>query len=169
VKLIANYLTKLKDEDNNIILQFKVSDYNSKIFLEELEKEKNYNLEIKEVKSKRSLQQNALLWKIIGDIAEISKKDIMNIYIQILVLAKAKNDYIKTPNLEVIENLKKSSVFRAIDLVRTENFGNRKEYVVNCFYGSSKMSVKEMNLLIDTAINFAENYGLKYEEEMFYD
>lgn len=156
------YQGKMIDEHNNIIAQFIISDYYSKKQLEELSKEKNYQAEIKEVKSKRSLNQNSFFWKILQDIEKASKQDVMKIYIDLLKITKAKYTYIKVASQEIEKDLKK--VFRAIEFIKTDEVRGHDEFIYRCYIGSSKFNTKEMTELIERALDYASEYNLYYTE-----
>jgi len=60
----------------------------------QLDMTKLYSIEIKEPKSKRSLQQNKMLWELIHKIAKEQNQDDMEVYCTLLERADAKSDYI---------------------------------------------------------------------------
>jgi len=154
---------KLLDENNNLILQLSISDFNSKKRLEELDKTKTYNIEIKEVKSKRSLEANRLLWKIIGDLSREMQDDEMNIYTLLLEETKAKFVWIK--------GLKetKDDLLRAYRIVKITRYDENGLAVFKCFEGSSKFNVSEMRELTEVDKNWASEFGLNYDKEPKYE
>ena len=84
-----------------------------------LDNEKIYSMEIKEPKSKRTLQQNKYMWALIREIAKKQYQDEMEIYISALEEANAKYTYIM--GLEDIQDeLKKN--FTGEDVISTANF-----------------------------------------------
>jgi hypothetical protein len=167
MKIIANYNTRYIDEENNIIVQFKVSNWQSKKVVENIEKEKNYQLDIKEVKSQRSVNQNKFMWKIIHDIVGHLQADgqydidEMDLYCYILENANCKYEYLIASCDEVIDKLKQT--FRAVKYIRNQDVNGKECKVIKCYLGSSKYNVKEMNVLIEKALDLASNYGLNYE------
>ena len=124
-----------------------------------IEQGKEYILDLKEVKSKRTLQQNKLLWLLIHKIAAHGdmQQTEMEIYTSALEEANAKYIYLLgIPDIE--DELRKS--FRAVKIVRP-TYENGKEYLVyKCFIGSSKMDTKEMTKLLDIIMAWAENLGV---------
>lgn len=130
---------------------------------EELQKLKrgDYLIEIKKPSNKRSLNQNAYLWEMIG---QISMKENGNrtadesIYANILQMAGAKVDYIQgLPEVE--ETLKKFYRVVIVAEKRTNEKGV-ETHVYKCYRGTSEMDTKEMSLVIDKALEYATQVGL---------
>lgn len=165
-KLIGNYLRKSVNENGNIELTFEISSYGSKREAEQLKKQE-YRITLADVKSKRSIQQNNLLWAVIGDISQKTGINDWDIYCQLLELANAKYEYMLVLN-EAIPMLK--SQMRAVQDLHQIRVVNGKEMkAVKCYYGSSKFNTKEMNILIDKAMEIAEGYGINtdiYQENV---
>lgn len=160
----AIYTRKGINEDGNIEIVFTVTSYRDIEICKELEKNTLYRLKTSEVKSRRTIAQNKLLWTLIHEVAEVdnggkatSDCD-MDVYIEALERANAKFEYIAIKP-EAIPLLKEH--FRAVrELNRF--FTEKGVEMAQCkvFYGSSKMDVKEMALLLDTVIDMA------YEREI---
>lgn len=127
----------------------------------ELDKEKNYLVEIKEPKKKRSLESNRLLWLLIHKIAKETYQDDMEIYITALERADAKSDYIITRN-NIEEELRKN--FRAVKFVRMQEVNGNDCYVFKVYIGSSKMNTKEMTELLDIVYQMCSELGIATEE-----
>lgn len=117
-----------------------------------LDNGKIYSMEIKEPKSKRTLQQNKYMWALIREIAKKQYQDEMEIYISALEQANAKYTYILGLE-EIQDELKKN--FRAVKIVRPETFKGKKIIVYKCFIGSSKFDKDEMSKLLDIVIGYA--------------
>lgn len=127
----------------------------------ELDQNKNYLIEIKEPKIKRSLESNRLLWLLIHKIAKKTSQDDMEIYITALERADAKSDYIITRrNIE--EELRKN--FRAVKFVRMQEVNGKDCYVFKVYIGSSKMNTKEMTELLDIVYQMCSELGVAMEE-----
>lgn len=115
-----------------------------------------YSIEITDYKKNRSLNQNALLWKIIN---AISKKEngsyagAEDIYLNLLEMAGAKCEYLLVSN-EAVEGLK--SLYRDIRVVKED----KGKSIVKAYYGSSKMNTQEMSELIKVAEDYAIEVGL---------
>lgn len=163
-KIIGDYVRKSIDELGNIELVLSVKNYNDKKSIQDLEKG-TYSIQISKVKSKRSLQQNALLWKLVHLIAEEQKQDEMEIYIHLLEDTSASYEYLMgLPTIE--EELKRN--FRAVKVEGTEYFKGKKFHVYKCFVGSSKFDVNEMNMLIDKAMSYCHELDIAIEDDYMY-
>ena len=128
--------------------------------------EKEYSLELKEVKSKRTLQQNKYMWALIHSIAHHESMNQNEVEIYSLALEEANSKYIYlmgTPEAE--DELRKN--FRAVRVVRP-TVENGKEFIVyKCFIGTTKMDTKEMKKVLDIIIAWAEELGIETNEEYY--
>jgi len=132
----------------------------------EIEPNKEYVLELKEVRSKRTLQQNKYMWALIHRIADHESMQMNEIEIYTSALEEANAKYIYLLGIAEAENeLRKN--FRAVKVVRP-TYENGKEYIVyKCFVGSSKLDTKEMKKLLDIIIGWAEELGIEINEEYY--
>ena len=132
----------------------------------DLESGKEYVIELKEPRTKRSIQQNKYMWALIHQIAghEDMNQDEVEVYTLALEEANAKFIYLLgTPEAE--DELKKN--FRAVRVVRP-TIENGKEFIVyKCFVGTSKMDTKEMTKVLDIIIAWAEELGIETNEEYY--
>lgn len=162
-KIIGDYTRKSIDEMGNLEITISIKNYNDKKKIDGLEKG-TYSFEIKKPKSKRSLQQNSLFWKMCHQISEQLNEDVLDTYIHLLEDTNAKFEYVM--GLETIENeLKKN--FRAVKVVRPEYVNGKKFIVYKCFIGSSKFDTKEMNMLIDKAIEYCHELDIEINDNLF--
>ncbi len=161
----ARYIRKIINEEGHteITLELNSSMDNQVITL--LEKGLLYRFKWLEVKSKRSLRQNSLLWEIIHEISiarnseRASSEDDWNIYLEALERAQAKFTFIAVKP-EALPFLKEQ--FRAVRELNTFTTEKGVEMVqVKVFYGSSKMDVNEMAKLIDTVLDMASEDGIE--------
>lgn len=129
-----------------------------------LDMEKTYICEIKEPKSKRSLEQNKLLWKLIHKIAKETYQDDMTVYCAVLERADALSDYVITA-LDMEEALRKS--FRGVKFIRMQEVNGKDCFVYKVFLGSSKMNTKEMTELIDITMQVCGELGIDTREEWY--
>lgn len=132
----------------------------------DIEPNKEYVLELKEVRSKRSLQQNKFMWALIHRIADHKDMNMKEIEIYTSALEEANTKYIYLMGIKEAEDeLRKN--FRAVKVVRP-TIENGKEYIIyKCFVGSSKLDTKEMNKLLDIIISWAEELGIETDEKYY--
>jgi hypothetical protein len=130
----------------------------------DLDLNKEYVFEIKEVKSKRTIQQNKYMWALIHEIAHHESMNQTEVEIYSLALEEANAKYIYLLGTKDVEDeLKKN--FRAVRVVRP-TVENGKEFIVyKCFVGTSKMDTKEMTKVLDIIVAWAEELGIETNEE----
>lgn len=119
--------------------------------------DKIYVCEIKEPHSKRSLEQNKLLWELIHKIAKATYHDDIDIYCSLLERADAKSDFVITAQ-DMQDSLRRS--FRGVKFLRKQEVNGKDCYVYKVYLGSSKMDVKEMNELLDITIQICSELGI---------
>ena len=134
----------------------------------EKSKEDDYYITIEKVSRKRSANQNALLWKMVGEIdKEINGRrtdeDDMEIYCQILEMASVKS-YVIVCSIAAVDFVKKQ--FRAVRMLGRDGFAIDLEV----YPGTSDMNSKEMAAVIEQAMRYAEEVGINtdiYREEFY--
>lgn len=129
-----------------------------------MDMKKLYTVEIKEPKSKRSLEQNRMLWQLIHSIAKKHHQDDMEVYCALLERADAKSDYIITA-YDMEDDLRKC--FRGVRFVRKQEVNGKDCNIYKVYIGSSKMNTKEMTELLDIALQLCDELGIPTME--FYD
>lgn len=125
-----------------------------------LDMDKIYICDIKQPKSKRSLQQNKLLWKLVHSIAKATYQDDNDVYCGLLERADALSDYVITAT-DMETALRKS--FRGVKFIRFQEVNGKKCYVYKVYLGSSKMDTKEMTELLDVTLQVCGEYGIPTE------
>lgn len=130
--------------------------------LMEMDLDKYYDVSIKEPTNKRSLQQNKMLWSLIHSIAKATNQDDNDVYCAMLEKADALSDYIITA-VEMEDALRKS--FRGIRFMRMQEVNGKDCYIYKVYLGSSKMTVKEMNELLDITLKVANDLGIYLDYE----
>ncbi len=123
-----------------------------------------YLISIKEPKTKRSLEQNKLLWKLIHLIAKETFADDMEIYCTVLERADALSDYVITAT-DMGEALRKT--FRGVRFVRMQEVNGKECFVYKVYLGSSKMNTKEMTELLDVTLQLCGELGIDTREEWY--
>lgn len=127
-----------------------------------LDMSKLYVCEIKEPKSKRSLEQNKLLWKLIHTIAKETNHDDMEIYCAALEKADALSDYVITAT-DMEDSLRKS--FRGVRFIRKQEVNGKLCNVYKVYLGSSKMDSIEMQELLTSVIGMCFDLGIPVLED----
>ena len=159
MKIIANYTRKLIDDKGNIEITFTVDNWAFKRSVNDLTKQP-YSLEIKVPKSKRSIDQNRLLWDIIGQISKELDINDLDIYAYLIEKTNAKYDEVVV-KYEAIERLR--SIFRAVKVIGPTKEHGETFVKARTYYGSSNFNTKEMTELINHALDYAEQSGVDTE------
>ena len=125
-----------------------------------LDMDKLFICELKEPKSKRTIQQNKLLWQLIHSIAKEQGQDDNEVYCACLERADALSDYIITA-FDMEDELRQC--FRGVRFVRKQEVNGKECNIYKVYIGSSKMSTKEMNELLDTVLQICAELGIPTE------
>ena len=128
-----------------------------------LDIDKQYIVEIKEPKSKRSLEQNKLLWLLIHKIAKETYQDDMDVYCTALERADALSDYVITA-IDMEDALRKS--FRGVKFIRMQEVNGKECFVYKVYLGSSKMNLKEMTELLEIVLQMCGELGIPTMEDL---
>lgn len=166
MKIRAQFDRATYTEDGSLCLTFKGLDrYAGRKLLGEL-KEKDdkqiYVLDLKEIKSKRSLNQNALFWELCDRLTEATtgkkrESDVEQTYINLLQEANVSASYLMgLPEIE--RELKKT--YRAVRVVDQRDYGGKQMNVYKCYLGSSHFDVKQMTELIDLVMDKLHEAGV---------
>ena len=140
----------------------KIKDIIPKLF--ELDQTKEYLIELKEPKSKRSLEQNKLLWKLIHLIAKETYQEDMDVYCAVLERADALSDYVITA-MDMQDTLRKS--FRGVQFIRMQEVNGKDCFVYKVYLGSSKMNTAEMTELIEITMQVCSELNIDTREEWY--
>lgn len=122
-----------------------------------LDMDKLFVVEVKEPKSKRSLEQNRMLWQLIHSIAKKQHQDDMEVYCALLERADALSDYIITA-YDMEDDLRKC--FRGVRFVRKQEVNGKECNIYKVYIGSSKMDTKEMTELLDITLQLCAELGI---------
>jgi hypothetical protein len=122
-----------------------------------MDMDKLYLVDVKEPKSKRSIEQNKMLWQLIHSIAKETHQDDMDVYCACLERADALSDYIITA-YDMEDDLRKC--FRGVRFVRKANVNGKECNIYKVYIGSSKMNTKEMTELIEITMQIASEFGI---------
>ena len=138
-----------------VVLSGKINDII--LELKKMDMDKLYLCEVKEPKSKRSIQQNKMLWQLINTIAKETHQDDMDVYCACLERADALSDYIITA-YDMEDDLRKC--FRGVRFIRKQMVNGKECNIYKVYIGSSKMNTKEMTELIEITMQIASEYDI---------
>ena len=127
-------------------------------------------VEVNRVRRDRTVNQNAMLWKLIGDIsmAEYGKRTAetdMTIYRHILKNAGAKVEVLIIRTNALPEFFRRTGdLFRAYVIGRQFNTKDGEQMTqIYAYYGTSTMDTTEMGRVIDETLAYASEMGLDVE------
>lgn len=162
MKIIANFNDMYYTEDNEVIVSFKTNNVLSKVRFKEMDKNVAYSIEFKPVKSKRTIQQNKMMWELCKELAmKINgDTDINAIYCN----AIERFSPLFIPVLTSLDNKDKLlSGFRAVKLLSVNEVNGNQVGNFQCFVGSSNFNKKEMAMLLDGLLFMAQEAGLDWQ------
>lgn len=171
MKLTTKYLKRVVNEEGNVEITFSLPNYQAK-WLDELDKTKTYELEIKEYKDSRTKKQNRYMWALIGEIdkqmngGRRSKEGDNEIYCDALESANIKYE-VKPIEISVYDIVKQAEGVRGIRILQRRNVNDIEFYICKIYMGSSKYTTKEMYDLNEYIKDLASECGIdirKYEE-----
>lgn len=123
-----------------------------------LNKDKKHVVEIKEYKEKRSLDANALFWKICGEIAAQVGSDKDSIYLGLLERYGVYTHVVVKP--EAVEAFKRE--YRLCHDLGEVKVNGKTGHQLQCYFGSSKYDRKQMARLIDGALSELKEMGIEF-------
>lgn len=124
--------------------------------------DKEYTLEIKEKKKKRSLDANAYYWKLCHEIAYEAQVEVTTVYREHIKEIGGNNDIVCIQN-KAVDDFCRAWQHNGIGW-QTETIPSKLEGCTNviCYYGSSTYDTQQMSRLIDLAIQDCKEYGIEY-------
>lgn len=145
------------------VVSFIVPTYQGNYF-ETLDPNKEYKVQITEVKSKRTLQQNKYMWKLIHEIAKATREDSNEVYCNIIKMAKIETVIIQAIP-EALEYMVENKTFRVvIERDRRKSPKGVDTIVAECYWGTSKFDVAQMNEFIEQMLDYATTVGVDLSE-----
>lgn len=160
MKLVGNYSRSGKSESFETEITLTIRD-SYKHLIQDLNKDELYSIVITKARDKRTEQQNKYMWALIGEIDKARNgersNDDYDIYLEALVRAGAKFTHLLVEP-QAVPMLRER--FRAIQLARKIQVGEKIFCDYKCYDGSSKFDTKEMHDLIETILDMASECGL---------
>lgn len=145
--------------EGELKITLSIKDFVSKEKANTLETGNNIKIKLNQIKDKRTLAQNRLLWELIGEIAEYINDEEMNVYCTALERANEKYEYMKCyPS--VVKVLAQN--FRAVKVLNYVEEDGIIYAMVKCFTGSSKFDKKEIDSLIQILYLMGTEYGMEF-------
>lgn len=165
-KFIAKSIKKFVDDENQMTIQLEVagdSKYAANLAVEEMKgANSKLQIEIKPYKSQRSLEQNRLLWALLGKMANAlsgNKRKVSTdeCYCAMLEEANVSYDYLLAlPEAEPMLR----ETFRAVRKIDERVVNGKKLNLYKYFIGSSKFNTQEMTELIEATLDKLAELGI---------
>lgn len=120
-----------------------------------------YDIEIKRHREKRSLNANALFWKMCGSLAEVTRVSDDEMYLWLLARYGVKKYMVVRP--EAVEFTK--TLFRAAEEMGSVYVDGQRGVQLKCTIGSSYYDTKQMARLIDGTMSECKEVGAWVPEQ----
>ena len=167
-KVLANKIFSYRDQEGNVVISALIAkeyNYTANLAVEEF-KGKDIQLQLKEYKRERTIQQNNCAWAVITKISEAinaSKRteDVMKVYCDILTKSNIKSEYVMILE-EALERFQIN--FRAVVPIEKREINGKQMLWVKVFYGSSNFDTKEMSTFLEQVLDYANECGVVHSE-----
>lgn len=157
--MVGKYRTRFFTEDGHLVLMFELDDLEAKAETDELREGAEYELTV--TKPRRSLDQNRLLWLLIGKISKKLCEDKEVTYRNLLIRGKAKSDVLAVKK-DALDALREK--MRYVEILGQAPGG---QLFVRAYYGSSEMNTAEMGYLIDLALEWCAELDIPVRQNMY--
>ena len=118
-------------------------------------------VEVKQYRQKRSLDANALLWKMCTEIATVIRSSKDEVYLQMLERYGQFTHIIVKP--AVVEKVKQE--WRTVRELGEVTVNGQTGVQLQCYFGSSTYNTKEFSVLLDGVISEAKELGIEVINE----
>lgn len=134
-------------------------------FFGDCAEDKEFTLEVKEKKKKRSLDANAYFWVLAYKVAEASGVEVSAVYRSYIREIGGNNDLVCVQD-KAVDAFCEGWERNGLGWV-TERIPSKLEGCTNviCYYGSSTYDTAQMSRLVDMAIQDCKEYGIEYMPE----
>ncbi len=170
-KFVADKTYRMTDENNNLVISYVVSGFDKNAALlafdETKQSDKKLEIEVKPYRSKRSLEQNRLLWVLLGKMAMAMsgrKNKVSSEECYAIMLEEANVSYDYLLGLPEAEPMLKQS-FRVVRKVGERVVNGKTLNIYQYFIGSSKFDTQEMTGLIESVLDKLAELGV-YDSEI---
>ena len=114
-------------------------------------------------KEKRSLNQNALLWECLGQMASALRADKWDVYLQMLKRYGTYTYICVKP--KAVEAVKKQ--WREVEEIGKIDINGQESVQLLCYFGSSTMNGQEFSVLLDGVVSEMKEMGLPTPDRDF--
>lgn len=118
--------------------------------------DKHYTLEIKQKRKERSLNANAALWVLLGEMAAKLRTSKDELYLEMLSRYGVFTHVVVKPN--VVERVK--AEWRTVRELGEVTINGQKGIQLQCYFGSSTYDTQEFTRLLDGVISEAGELGI---------
>lgn len=129
--------------------------------LQEIKDGKEVTVEVKLKRRHRSLDANAALWAMLGDMAAVLHTSKDELYLQMLERYGVFAHYIVHPG--AVDRIKRE--FKTVRVLGEVTVNGKTGVQVQVYYGSSTYDSKEFSVLLDGVISEAKEIGVEYISE----
>lgn len=166
MKFKANKIDKLINANSELILQLTISSDKrlAEVSYQECKDLGELDIEIKKHREKRSLDQNAYMWKLIYEIASALETDKDSVY---LTMLKRYGIYTTmTANKKAVDRIMQQ--WKTVEVVDEKQQEGHEIVKLLCYYGSSTYNTKEMSVLLDGVVSEAKELGIETLDDIEY-
>jgi len=120
-------------------------------YLFKLDRDKDYEIEIKEYKEKRSINANDYMWVLCNKIANKTRLSKEEVYLSML------KDYGQMDRIKIIKEANPKDYFKYFEI----DFEKENYIYYKIYKGSSNFDKEEMSILIDGIVQEAQQLGIE--------
>ena len=124
-------------------------------YLFKLDREKEYQVEIKEYKKRRSLNANAYAWVLINKIANVMRLSKEEVYFNML------KHYGQSQIVSIVSEVNLTGYFKYFEVIGTSTLNNKEFNHIKVYKGSSEYDTKEMSIFIDGIVQEAKQLDIE--------
>ena len=141
-----------------LMLTLEVNERNDfEALVDEMRDKDKLSIEVKQYREKRSLNANAYAWKLIGEIADITRSSKEEVYLLML------KRYGQSEIVSVLAHIPIDQYIKYCEEAGESSLNGKlfKHYKV--YKGSSEFDTREMSILIDGIVSEAKELGIQTE------
>lgn len=146
--------------DKNFVLEV-MGKFDYRKELSDIDTEKEYDIEIKVHRQRRSLDANAYLWVLLGEMAGVLRTNKDDLYLVMLERYGVFTHIIVKPH--VVEKVKQE--WRTVKVLGDVVVNGQTGVQLQCYFGSSTYDSKEFAILLDGVISEAKEMGINTATE----